>query len=112
MLCELYLDAGRYQDIVDITNGMSNTDDITALLVTFRGVALRDLGHHDAPREAFKEALKSKSRDAAIRHKALAERAETYVAQSKPAMARKDLERILAEDASFPDVLERLRELA
>jgi len=110
-LCELYLEAGRYDEVVDLTNGISNADDPTALLATFRGVALREQGHHTAAREAFKEALKSKSRDAAIRHKALAERAETHVAEGKAAMAKKDLERILAEDASVPGVRERLAEL-
>jgi hypothetical protein len=44
--------------------------------VTFRGIALRELGHHAAAREAFKEALKSKSRDSVIRHQALMERGE------------------------------------
>lgn len=111
-LCELYLEAGRYEDVVDLTNGMGNTDDPTALLVAFRGAALREQGHFVAAREAFKEALKSKTRDAAIRHKALIERAETYVAENKLAMAKKDLERVLAEDASVPGVRERLAELA
>jgi len=110
-LCELYLEAGRNDDVIDVTNGVTNTDDPTALLATFRGVALREQGHYTAAREAFKEALKSKSRDAAIRHRALAERAETYVAEGKVAMGRKDLERILAEDSSFPGVRERLAEL-
>lgn len=111
-LCELYLQAGRYDDVVDLTNGMGNTDDPTALLVAFRGAALREQGHFVAAREAFKEALKSKTRDSAIRHKALIERAETYVAENKVAMAKKDLERVLAEDASVPGVRERLAELS
>lgn len=111
-LCELYLEAGRYDDVVDLTNGIGNTDDPTALLVAFRGAALREQGHFVAAREAFKEALKSKARASAIRHKALIERAETYVAENKLAMAKKDLERVLAEDASVPGVRERLAELS
>lgn len=110
-LSELYLEADRFDDVVDLTNGITNSDDPTALLLTFRGAALREQGHHTAAREAFKEALKSKSRDAAIRHKALFERAGTYLAEGKPAMAKKDLERIMAEDASVPGVRERLTEL-
>jgi Tfp pilus assembly protein PilF len=61
---------------------------------------------------AFKEALKSKSRDADVRHLGLSERAYTYLAENKKAMARKDLEKILAEDASYPEVRERLGELS
>jgi tetratricopeptide (TPR) repeat protein len=111
-LCELYLEAGRNGDVVDLTNGMANTDDSSALLVTFRAIALREQGHYVAAREAFKEALKSKSRDSAIRHKALVERAETYVKENRLAMARKDLERVLAEDATVPGVRERLADLS
>ncbi len=70
--------------------------------------ALREQGHFVAAREA----LRSTTRDSAIRHKALIERAETYVAENKFAMAKKDLERVLAEDASAPGVRERLAELS
>lgn len=37
-LADLYIGASRYHDVVDLTNGMTNTDDPTALLVTFRGI--------------------------------------------------------------------------
>ena len=47
-----------------------------------------------------------------IRHLALAERAQNYLAQGKRGMARKDLERILAEDSGYEGVRERLAELA
>ena len=111
-LAELYCDSGRHQDAVDLTNGLRNEDDVTALLLVYRGVALRELGFHEASREAFKEALKSKARDQDIRHLALSERARTYQAENKKAMARKDLERILAENAGYAGVRERLAELA
>ena len=77
---------------LSISPRLRNEDDPTALLLAFRGVALRELGHHTAAREAFKEALKSKSRDAAIRHFALVGRAKTYMLEKKPSMARKDLD--------------------
>lgn len=110
-LAELYVEAGRHDDVVDLTNGLANEDDVTALLATYRGVALRELGHFEASREALKEALKSKKRDAQIRHRALFERAETYEREGKRAQAKKDLERIMAEDAAYPSVRERLAEL-
>jgi Tfp pilus assembly protein PilF len=43
---------------------------------------------------------------------ALAERAQNYLEQSKNAMARKDLERILAEDSDYPNVREELAKLS
>jgi len=39
-------------------------------------------------------------------------RAQNYLAWGKKGMARKDLERILAEDSSYEGVRERLAELA
>lgn len=100
-LAELYSAAGRHEDVVDLTNGMTNDDDTTALLCVFRGVAFREQGFMDAAREAFKEALKSKKREGVIRHRALLERARTYEAEGKRAMAKKDLEKIMAEDSTY-----------
>jgi uncharacterized protein HemY len=109
-LAELYVAAKRFADVVELTDGVENNDEATALLCVFRGVALREQGFHDA-HEAFKQALRSRSRDATIRHLALAERATNYEAQGKKSMARKDLERILAEDSGFEGVTERLAAL-
>jgi tetratricopeptide (TPR) repeat protein len=110
-LAELYHEAARHDDVVDLTNGIVNEDDATALLCVFRGVALREQGHPDAAREVFKESLKSKKRNVVIRHRALLERARTYEAEGKRSMARKDLERILAEDATYEGLAEELARL-
>jgi tetratricopeptide (TPR) repeat protein len=107
-LAELYAQAGRFQDVVELTEGVKNEDHASALLLVFRGVAFREQGFHDAAHESFKEALRSRSREATIRHHALFERARNYDSQGKKAMARKDLERILAEDSDYPGVRERL----
>jgi len=111
-LAELYAEMERWDDVIELTEGMNNEDDASALLCVFRGEAFRHQGFHDAAHEALKEALRSKARAAPIRHKALAERAQNYVAQGKKGMARKDLERILAEDSGYEGVRERLAELA
>jgi tetratricopeptide (TPR) repeat protein len=111
-LAELYAQAERWDDVVELTEGMKNADDASALLCVFRGKAFREQGFHDAAHEALKEALRPRSRAAAIRHHALAERAQNYLAQGKKAMARKDLERILAEDSSYEGVREQLAELS
>lgn len=110
-LSELYIQVGRYVDVIDVTNGITNDDDPTALLNAYRGIAFREQGHHTAAREAFKEALKSKSRDAGIRHFAMVERAKTYLAEGKRAMARKDLERVLMENANYRGVRDILADI-
>jgi tetratricopeptide (TPR) repeat protein len=111
-LAELYLLDDRPDEVIELTEGVTNEDDATAILLVFRGAAFRRQGFHDAAHETLKEALRSRSRAAPIRHLALSERAANYLAQGKKAMARKDLERILAEDSDYESVRERLAELA
>ena len=111
-LAELYAQAERWDDVIELTEGMKNEDDASALLCVFRGQAFREQGFNDAAHEALKEALRSRSRAAPIRHHALAERAQNYLAQGKNAMARKDLERILAEDSSYEGVRDQLAALS
>jgi tetratricopeptide (TPR) repeat protein len=110
-LAELYVQARRFDDVIELTEGIDNEDDASALLLVFRGVAFREQRFHDAAHEAFKSALRSRSRAATIRHHALFERAQNYRAQGKAGMARKDLERILAEDSTYEGVREQLAEL-
>jgi tetratricopeptide (TPR) repeat protein len=110
-LAELYSAAGRHQDVVELTDGIRNDDDTTALLCVFRGVAFREQGYFDAARESFKEALKSRKRERVIRHRAWLERARTYEAEGKRGMAKKDLERIMAEDSTYSGLAEALEGL-
>jgi tetratricopeptide (TPR) repeat protein len=110
-LADLYAAAGRFDEVIALTEGLRNEDDASALLLTYRGMALRQKGFTDAAHEALKEALRARSRSAAIRHLALVERADNYLAQNKKAMARKDLERILAEDSTVEGVADRLAAL-
>ena len=111
-LAELYTQLGRHEDVIELTEGLQNQDDATALLLVYRAVAMRESGFLDGSLEAFKEALRSRSRDEAIRKLALSERATAYVAQGKKGMARKDLERLFALDSRFADVRARLEELS
>jgi tetratricopeptide (TPR) repeat protein len=111
-LAELYARTERWDDVIELTEGMKNDDDASAFLCVLRGQAFRQQGFHDAAHEALKEALRSKARAAEIRHMALAARAQNYLALGKKAMARKDLERILAEDSSYEGVREQLAALA
>ena len=110
-LAELYALANRWDDVVELTEGVKNEDDASALLCLFRGRAFREQGYHDAAHEVLKEALRARSRAAPIRHLALAERAQNYLAQGKRSQARKDLERILAEDSDYEGVREQLATL-
>lgn len=111
-LAELYGQADRNEDLIELTDGVTNEEDSSALLLVFRAVAFRKQGFYDAAHESFKEALRARSRSPVIRHHALFERAQNHRAQGKVAAARKDLERILAEDSDYEGVREQLAELA
>lgn len=103
-LADLYDAAGRDDDIIDLTNGVSNDDDATALLCVYRGRAFRHLAHPDAARESLKEAMKSRKRESVIVHQALIERALVNLADGKKAQARKDVEKVMADDRNHPDI--------
>lgn len=111
-LAELYSQQGRWDDVISLTEGIANEDDLSTLLLIQRGVAFREQRYHVASRESLKLALAPRSRTTELRHLALIERAATYVAQGKRAMARKDLERVLAEDSTRAGVRELIDDLS
>jgi tetratricopeptide (TPR) repeat protein len=100
-LAELWVALERWSDVVDLTTGITNTDDYTALMLVYRGIAFREQGFFDAAREAFRDALRSKKRNPMIRHLALFARSQCSVAQRRFAAARKDLETILNENPDY-----------
>lgn len=113
MLClaELYLRADRNGDVVRLTNGVTNDDDATAMLLVYRGVACTRIAMFTAARTAFTAALARRNRAPQIRRLALRQRAELHAATGDGTAARRDLARILAEDGDAPGVRERSAEL-
>jgi len=101
MLVDIYSEAGRHQDVLDTTVGITNTDDVGALLLVYRGRALCASGFLDASHTTLTEALRIRSRDPHIRNRAFLERAQTSIRQHKYAAARKDLESVMAVDQNF-----------
>jgi tetratricopeptide (TPR) repeat protein len=107
-LAELYASQNRWRDIVDLTNELENDDDLLTYLLIQRGVAFRELRMFGAARESFKRALAPRSRPASLRHLGLVERGQCYLAEGKRAMARKDFQKVLAEDANYPGLADHL----
>jgi tetratricopeptide (TPR) repeat protein len=101
-LAELYAEQERWTELVELTDGLSNEDEPSTYLLTQRGQALRQLGQPGAGREAIKEALRVRSRPGQLRHAALIERAHCYMADGNTRMARKDLDKVYAEDSRYP----------
>ena len=111
-LAELYGLLERWNAVVDLTDNITERDDLSTFLLIQRGAALRELHHYDAAREALKAALARRSQPVELRHHALLERGLTYAAEGKRALARKDFEKILAEDGKFPGLSEALAALS
>lgn len=107
-LAELYIEQRKWDDVVDLTEALRNEDEPTTYLLIQRGIALREQGYASASRESFREALRVRSRQANLKHLALVERGRTNLADGKKAMARKDFERVLAEDSRYPGLKELL----
>lgn len=110
-LAELYIEQDRWDEVITMTDGLTNEDEAAMFLLVQRAAALRQTGAPGAAREALKEALRVRSRPAGLRHRALIERAYTYLAENKKAMARKDLEKVLAENSTYPGLAEAMAEL-
>ncbi len=110
-VADILVQKKSWSDVVSLTTGQTNTDDITCLLMIYRAMAFREQEYFDAAAETFKEALKSKSRTPELRHRALLERADSYLAQGKKALARKDLEKILADDPDYHGLKEALAQV-
>ena len=102
---------GDYDAAIETTEDIENEDDATAMLLVLRGIAFREKKLHEAAIECFKRALASKKRSEGLLHRALFERAETYVRMNKKAAAIKDLEKILVDEPNYDEVQAKLDKL-
>jgi tetratricopeptide (TPR) repeat protein len=108
-LAELYDAQELFDEVLRVTEGFTeNQDDGTAQLLVFRANALAEKGLKDAALATLKEALRFPSRSPLILRLARYVRASVYERMGRKAQARKDLERIYAEDPSLGDVGKRL----
>ena len=110
-IADLNLSLKRYQEVIDDTDDVENEDDNSALLIVLRGIALRELGDHEIALEAFKSVISKRSGEESVRNYALYERACTYEAMGKKALAIKDLNRILVADYNDKAAREMLNKL-
>ncbi len=110
-LAELYGLLERWAAVVELTEQVTGRDELSTFLLVQRAAALRELDHYDAAREVLRGVLGRRAVPQELRHLALLQRALTYAAEGKRVQARKDLEKILAEDGHFPGLTEAMAEL-
>lgn len=110
-LLDLYLSLKQYEDVISDTNNITNTDDQTALKLIFRAVAFRETNQAPITIETLRLVTSKRSRSQEILNYAIFERACTYAAMGKKAMAVKDLTKLLALDSTDEAAQEKLKEL-
>ena len=108
-LAELYFQEALWEELASMPVRIENTDDLSAEVLRYKARAMRETGMLDGGLEVLKEALRSKKRHPEILKAARYERALTYEAMGKASQARRDLERLYAEDPLYQDVSRRVR---
>jgi tetratricopeptide (TPR) repeat protein len=103
-LCAMYVKGEDWDEIVHVTAGVSNEDDPSLLLRLWQAAAMDHQNMPDAALEAYRDALKSKKRDADLLKEARYSRAKLCIKMGKVAMAKRDLGRLYGEDPDYEDV--------
>jgi tetratricopeptide (TPR) repeat protein len=112
ILCSMYQQAGDWDEIVHVTAGVANRGDLSLLLRIVQAEAMEKQGFPDAALEAYRDALKSKSRNPELLKEARYGRASLYLRTGKRGMARRDLSRLYADDPEYKDVSQLLQTLS
>jgi len=110
-MADIELSQKDYDALFETTDGITNEDDATAIMIVMRGIAFREKELYDASLECFKQALAKKSRSQQMLNRAHCERALTYQKMGKKAQARKDLELVLVNEPDNEDVAKLIADL-
>ncbi len=112
-LCEMLIseqgDEAACKEVVRLSKGIENTEEVAAAILLWKGIALQRLRIPNAALETFTLALRrKKDRSEALLQALRYERALTYACLGKRSRARAELEKLYAEAPGYEDVAERL----
>jgi tetratricopeptide (TPR) repeat protein len=88
--CALAFALGRDKEVVIWTEGLLNSDDLSAALLLLRGRALRRLGAHAKAQEALQEVLRRRKTDPVLRNDALTDRALMVLDNGRRSLSPRD----------------------
>jgi tetratricopeptide (TPR) repeat protein len=111
-LCDLYAEAEAWDEFVDVAAGTANEDDVSLEVRLLQARALTQQGMREAALTAYKDALRSTKRDPGLLREARYERARLYIEDGKKAQARKEFEKVYADDPNYRDVRDLLASLS
>jgi tetratricopeptide (TPR) repeat protein len=97
-LCELYAEAGDWEEVAALGAGIANGDDLTLQILLYRATALLRRGDDEEAIEAFDEALAATKRSPRLLTEARLGRGATLQRLGRTAQARGDLTRLLNDD--------------
>lgn len=108
-LADLYSEGDQWDDVVRVTEGVqTNEDDVTLNILAFRALAMMELDLTEGALALTKECLRARKRNPLLLRFARYIRGRVYDRSGKAGMARKEFEKVYAEDANYADVAERL----
>jgi tetratricopeptide (TPR) repeat protein len=110
-LGELYTAAGEHDNAIKLLAGIRATDDVTLGCRAYYALALWQKGMFDAALEVADEELRQTAgRDQETLRDLHYVRALAYEGKGQRAQARREMERLYAQDPGFRDVARRLQE--
>lgn len=108
---EILYEAKDYNGVVDATSGVNNDDDVTALMLAYRGRAFTDLERYDEAIAALGRALEFPNRAEAAKAIALVGRGMVHQARGEDILAQNDFTQALMEVPDDPDAAKHIEEL-
>ncbi len=111
-LGELYYQAGQYNKCIETLQDVENNDALGTTSLYYAALAFRDKGLSSAAVDTFRKALRRrKDRSPELLMEVRYALAETLEANGERAKARKEFEKVAAQDVNFRDALERANAL-
>jgi tetratricopeptide (TPR) repeat protein len=108
-LCDLLYEDGDDESVVEVSNGADNDSIVGLAILHLRAKALARRGLNDAAGETFTACLKKTAgRDPEFLKEIRYDRAAFYAETNQAAKARKEFEKLYAEDSQYLDVAHRV----
>ena len=110
-LSELLYESGRFDEVVATTTGTHNDDDVTALMLAYRGRALAELGRHDEAIVTFARVLEFPNRADSVKAIALVGRGMVHRTRGEGTLAEDDFNQALLEAPGDEETRRHIEEL-
>jgi tetratricopeptide (TPR) repeat protein len=110
-LAELLHESGRFEQVVDATTGIHNDDDVTALMLAYRGRALTELGRNDEAVNTYARVLEYPNRAESIKAMALVGRGMIHQAAGADVLAENDFTQALNAVPEDEEARQHIEEL-